>query len=128
MNNKNIIFYIDFDLYFVSVYRLKDYRLKNKFVVVLNGLSCLICFSILYELKNVGIKVGWLRFMIEKKVFDIIFVEFNFDLYYIILNNIFDYIVLNYIVNIEVGLIDECWVDVIVIVEGKNFVVFVRKL
>lgn len=128
MNNKNIIFYIDFDLYFVSAYRLKDYRLKNKFVVVLNGLSRLICFSILYELKNVGIKVGWLRFMIEKKVFDIIFVEFNFDLYYIILNNIFDYIVLNYIVNIEVGLIDECWIDVIVIVEGKNFVAFVRKL
>ncbi len=128
MNNKNIIFHIDFDSYFVSAHRSKDHKLKNKPVAVSNGLSRSICSSISYELKNVGIKVGWPRFMIEKKMPDTIFVEPNFDLYYTTSNNIFDYIASNYTANIEVGSIDECWVDVTSISEGKNPVALARKI
>nr|WP_307937245.1 DNA polymerase IV [Mycoplasmopsis bovis] len=127
MNNKNIIFHIDFDSYFVSAHRSKDHKLKNKPVAVSNGLSRSICSSISYELKNVGIKVGWPRFMIEKKMPDTIFVEPNFDLYYTTSNNIFDYIASNYTANIEVGSIDECWVDVTSISEGKNPVALAQK-
>nr|WP_308435994.1 DNA polymerase IV [Mycoplasmopsis bovis] len=106
----------------------KDHKLKNKPVAVSNGLSRSICSSISYELKNVGIKVGWPRFMIEKKMPDTIFVEPNFDLYYTTSNNIFDYIASNYTANIEVGSIDECWVDVTSISEGKNPVALARKI
>ncbi len=54
MNNKNIIFHIDFDSYFVSAHRSKDHKLKNKPVAVSNGLSRSICSSISYELKIVS--------------------------------------------------------------------------
>ncbi len=59
---------------------------------------------------------------------DTIFVEPNFDLYYTTSNNIFDYIASNYTANIEVGSIDECWVDVTSISEGKNPVALARKI
>ncbi len=58
---------------------------------------------------------------------DTIFVEPNFDLYYTTSNNIFDYIASNYTANIEVGSIDECWVDVTSISEGKNPVALAKK-
>nr|WP_307923222.1 hypothetical protein [Mycoplasmopsis bovis] len=49
-------------------------------------------------------------------------------MYYTTSNNIFDYIASNYTANIEVGSIDECWVDVTSISEGKNPVALARKI
>ncbi|MBZ4226596.1 Y-family DNA polymerase [Mycoplasma tauri] len=128
MKDSRIIFHIDFDSYFVSAHRSKNTNLKNWPVAVSKDLDNSICTSISYELKNLGIKVGWPKYMIIKKAPKTIFVKPNFTLYTTISNNIFDYLSKKYTKNIEVSSIDECWMDVTDVLKGLDPVVFARKI
>lgn len=112
MKTKKTLFHIDFDSYFVSAHRSRDFTLKNKPVGVARTNSRAICSSISYELKNIGIKVGQPKYMIKRKAPDVVFVEPDFSLYINLSNKIFDYIAEKYSKNMEVYSIDECWVDV----------------
>ncbi|QSF13709.1 DNA polymerase IV [Mycoplasma sp. Mirounga ES2805-ORL] len=120
MNNKKIIFHIDFDSYFCSAHRSLNSDLDNKPLAIGKNLKRSIASSISYELKNKGAKVGWPNYKILEIEPKTIFIKPNFDLYVSLSNRIFDYIAKNYSKNIQVFSIDECWVDVTSIVNNEN--------
>ncbi|WP_029513254.1 Y-family DNA polymerase [Mycoplasmopsis primatum] len=128
MKNNKMIFHIDFDSYFVSAHRSRDIRLKKFPVAVSKGLDRSICSSISYELKNMGIKVGIPKYIIEKKAPNTIFVEPDFELYITLSNHIFDHLAKKYTRDIEIGSIDECWMDVTKLVSKVHPVILARKI
>lgn len=128
MKNNKVIFHIDFDSYFVSAHRSIDSSLKNKPVAISYRPGRSICSSISYELKRKNIKVGWPKFMVEKKVPQTIFVEPKFELYISLSNDIFEYIAQKYTKNIEIFSIDECWLDATEITENKDPVILAKQI
>ncbi|UUD37060.1 DNA polymerase IV [Mycoplasmopsis californica] len=116
-----VIFHIDFDSYFVSAIRTKKPWLIGKEVAIGNKNSNSIASALSYEAKNKGAKTGDPMFLIRKVCPNIIVESADFPLFIEISTNIFDWIINNISKIMEVGSIDECYVDVTKKIDLQNW-------
>lgn len=107
-----VIFHVDFDSYFVSALRTVHKHLINKPVAVGNKNSTSVATALSYEAKALGVKAGEPFFLIKQKVPNIIVVPADFPLFIKISSSIFDWIMAEFSSIVEIGSIDECYIDV----------------
>lgn len=107
-----VIFHLDLDSYFVSAERTINSALKNKPVVISTGQRRSIISAASYEAKKTGIYVPMPFYKAKIACPEVISVKPNFALYTSLSNKVFELISNNFTKNIEVGSIDECYIDV----------------
>lgn len=113
MINKNVILHIDIDSFFVSAEVSLRPELKNKDVAICSkNKSNSIASALSYSAKNKGAKVPMKISEIKKICPNLICIEPNFNLYFNLSNKVFDYLQTNYSKKIEIGSIDEWFLDV----------------
>ncbi|MHA3786339.1 Y-family DNA polymerase [Mycoplasma sp. Z244C] len=120
MDNKPIIFHIDFDCYFVSAARTIQPELNNKPVIISRSSSHAIAVSVSYELKNKGVKAGMKNYEVLEIEPKTIIVPSNMELYEDLSSKIFEYIASQYTGNIQIASIDECYIDVTDVVAERK--------
>ncbi|QNM93900.1 DNA polymerase IV [Mycoplasma sp. Pen4] len=120
MQQKPVIFHIDFDSYFVSASRAKDPNLNNKPIAIARSSAHAIAVSVSYELKRSGVKAGMKVYEIRSIEPRTIFVNSDMDYYVQLSNQIFTYIASEFSGNISISSIDECFLDVSEIVYTQN--------
>lgn len=111
MENKKVIAHIDVDSFFVSAELLLRPELKNKEIAIAKNFSNSICSALSYEAKNKGAKVPMKIYEVKKICPNIIVLEPNYYLYETISKKIYCFLKENYTLNIEVGSIDEWYLD-----------------
>ncbi|MBW0594858.1 DNA polymerase IV [Mycoplasmopsis anatis] len=119
MNSSKFIFHIDFDSYFVSALRSIFPELKDKPVVIATKSSKAIISSASYELRTLGVKAGDSVATALKKEPRTIIVEPRYELFSALSNEIFRHLYINYTKKIDVGSIDEVYLDMSKIVNNK---------
>ncbi|MCU9933780.1 DNA polymerase IV [Mycoplasmopsis felis] len=110
--NRPYIFHIDFDSYFVSAIRSLKPHLKNKPVAIAKKSEHAIAVSVSYDLREKGFKAGCSVNEILKKVPNAYIEEPRFDLFIYKSNSIFKFLKKNYAKELEVGSIDECYLEI----------------
>ncbi len=106
-----VIFHLDLDSYFVSAERTVNKDLDNKPVVVSMGERRSIVAAASYEAKAMGVYVPMPFYKAKALCEDIISVKPNFSLYTTLSGKVFELISSKYTEEIEVGSIDECYID-----------------
>lgn len=109
--NKPYIFHIDFDSYFVSAIRTIRPDLKTTPLAIGRLDYKSIATSVSYDLRLKGAKAGMTRFEILKIEPKTVFVEGDFELFTNLSTNIFNYLETHYASIINVGSIDECYIE-----------------
>jgi len=107
-----VIFHLDLDSYFVSAERTVNHKLKGKPVVISTGERRSIISAASYEAKNAGIYVPMPFYKAEMLCPSVIAVKPNYALYTTLSNKVFELISKKFTNKIEVGSIDECYIDV----------------
>ena len=112
-----IIFHLDLDSYFVAAHRTIDSSLQNKPVVVSIGKNRSILTAVSYEAKSQGVKVGEPLFKARQKVNNLIVISPNFELYVHLSSKVFELISNHFSKKIEVGSIDEWYLDATMLIK-----------
>lgn len=112
MSKSNVIFHIDGDSFFVSCEIALRPELKNKDVLVSYNKSTSIITALSYSLKQKGIKVPMKVSEAKKITKDFINLEPNFELYEKMSKRIYEYLTKNITKKVEIGSIDEWYIDV----------------
>jgi len=107
-----VIFHLDLDSYFVSAERTIAPQLRDKPVVISTGERRSIISAASYEAKALGIYVPMPIYKALDIYPSLISVKPNYALYTTLSNKVFELISTNFTKNIEVGSIDECYIDV----------------
>lgn len=119
MNSNKFIFHIDFDSYFVSALRSIFPELKDKPVVIATKSSKAIISSVSYELRSKGIKAGDSVSLALKKEPKTVIIEPRYDFFNALSNEIFKHLYNNYTKKMDVGSIDEVYLDMTELVNNK---------
>lgn len=119
MNSNKFIFHIDFDSYFVSALRSIFPELKDKPVVIATKSSKAIISSVSYELRSMGIKAGDSVSLALKKEPKTVIIEPRYDFFNALSNEIFKHLYNNYTKKMDVGSIDEVYLDMTELVNNK---------
>ena len=109
---KKIIFHIDVDAFFVSSELTLRPELKNQDIAITVGLENSIVSALSYSAKRKGAKVPMKLKEVRQYCPQIICLKPNFDLYSRLSNQIYHYLYEHYTPAIEIGSIDEWFVDV----------------
>ena len=107
-----VIFHLDLDSYFVSAERTINSSLVNKPIVISMGQRRSVICAASYEAKRKGIYVPMPFYKAKIACPQVISVKPNFALYTSLSNKVFELISNKFTKNIEVGSIDECYIDV----------------
>lgn len=107
-----VIMHVDLNCYFVSAERRLNKDLLNKPVVVASPGRRAVITTASYEARAKGIKAGMPVFKAIKLMDNLVVVPSNFELYVRTAKEFFDYITQNISSKIEVGSIDEAYVDI----------------
>ncbi len=111
-SKRRVIFHIDGDSFFVSAEQVLRPELKGQEVVIGYDKSHSIVVAVSYEAKNKGIKVPMKMYEVKKILPNIKVIKPNHKLYEDISQRIYNFIYANYSRYIEIGSIDEWYVDV----------------
>ncbi len=106
-----VILHLDLDSYFVSAERTVNDKLHGKPVVISGGERRSIISAASYEAKDLGIYVPMPFYKALELCPDLTFVKPNFSLYTVLSSKVFELISERFTKNIEVGSIDECYID-----------------
>lgn len=106
-----VILHLDLDSYFVSASITTDSSLKGKPVVVSTGKRRSIVAAASYEAKDKGVYVPMPFYRAKEMVPEVISILPNYALYTNLSSKVFELISSRYTKNIEVGSIDECYID-----------------
>lgn len=109
--DKKVIFHIDIDSFFVSAELTLRQELKNQDIAISVGLDESIVSSLSYSAKRKGAKVPMKLKEVKKYCPKIIVLKPNFELYNDLSNKIYEFLKINYSPIIEIGSIDEWYVD-----------------
>ena len=112
MVTNKIIFHLDIDSFFVSCETILRPELEGKDIAISYNKSYSIASSLSYSAKQKGAKVPMKNFEIKKFCPEIINVKPNYFLYETISKKIFNFLRKNYTNEIEIGSIDEWYLDV----------------
>lgn len=107
-----VVFLLDMDAFFASCHISKHPEYFNKNLVVSSPNKRAIISTASYNARKFGIKAGMPLFKANELCKDIFVVTSDFNLYSKMSNDIFEYLEKNYCKNIQVGSIDECYMDV----------------
>lgn len=107
-----VIFHLDLDSYFVSAERTINRSLIGKPAAITTGERRSIISAVSYEAKAKGVKVPMPFYKAKEICPDLIAIRPNFALYTSLSNKVFELISIQFTKNIEVGSIDECYIDV----------------
>lgn len=119
MNSNKFIFHIDFDSYFVSALRSIFPELKDKPIAIATKSSKAIISSASYELRSKGIKAGDSVLSALKKEPKTVIIEPRYDFFSALSNEIFRHLYNNYTKKMDVGSIDEVYLDMTELVNNK---------
>lgn len=111
LENK-VIFHLDVDAFFVSSELTLRPELKNHDIAITVGLDNSIVSSLSYSAKNKGAKVPMKVKEVKKYCPNLVCLKPNFNLYSHLSNQIYQYLFKNYTKAIEIGSIDEWFLDV----------------
>lgn len=106
-----VIFHIDIDSFFVDSELTLRPELINEDIAISNGSNNSIVSSLSYSAKRKGAKVPMKLKDVKKKCPDIITLTPNFSLYTNISNKIYNFLISQYTNLIEIGSIDEWFMD-----------------
>lgn len=128
MNKSSIvIFHIDVDSFFVAAEVSLRPELKNKDIAISHNRSSSIVTSLSYSAKQKGARVPMKLFDVKKICPNLINLKPNYSLYETLSKRIFNFIKKNYSLKIEVGSIDEWYIDVSKYVKIYNSPIVLAK-
>lgn len=107
-----IIFHIDMDAYFVSAHQAMIPKLLNKPVVISTNKTFSIITAASYDAKKLGIYVPMPLYKAKQLVKNLVVVEPRYNLYTHLSAKLFNLLALKYTEKLEIGSIDECYMDV----------------
>ena len=106
-----VILHLDLDSYFVSAERTVNKFLHGKPVAVSGGERRSIIAAASYEAKEMGVFVPMPFYKAKLLCPELIAVPANFSLYTILSEKVFELISSKFTEDIQVGSIDECYID-----------------
>ncbi|RTZ68158.1 MAG: hypothetical protein DSZ21_02320 [Tenericutes bacterium] len=106
-----VIFHLDLDSYFVSAARTVYSELKDLPVAIGSKGRRSVVSAVSYEAREKGIYAGMPQYRAKEIIPDIKIVEPDFALYITLSSKLFELISNNFTDKIEVGSIDECYID-----------------
>lgn len=107
-----IIIHLDFDSYFASAERSQNKSLKGKPLVISSGGVRAIVAAASYEARKLGVKAAMPLYRAKEIIPDLLVAKANFDLYISLSTRVFEYIFESYTNKVQVGSIDECYIDI----------------
>ena len=111
IKNKKVILHIDVDSFFVSCETSLRPELLHKEVAISSHSLNSIVTSLSYEAKNKGAKVPWKLYKVKKYCKNLIVIEPNMKLYRNYSKKIYDFLFKTYSQIIQIGSIDEWYID-----------------
>ena len=111
-NNEIVIFHLDIDSFFVGCELILRPELKNQDLAISTGLDNSIVSALSYSAKNKGAKVPMKVKEVKQYCPNLICLKPNFDLYSSLSNQIYQFLLKRYTTKIEIGSIDEWFLDV----------------
>ncbi len=118
--NHKVIFHIDINAFFASCEIIKNKNLKDKIFVVAGKTKRSVVSCASYKARALGINAAMPIFNALKICPNLIVVKHNMELYESISNIFFNYIKENISNIIEIGSIDECFIDVTHLINKTN--------
>lgn len=110
--NEIVIFHLDIDSFFVGCELILRPELKNQDLAISTGLDNSIVSALSYSAKNKGAKVPMKVKEVKQYCPNLICLKPNFDLYSSLSNQIYQFLLKRYTTKIEIGSIDEWFLDV----------------
>ena len=110
--NEIVIFHLDIDSFFVGCELILRPELKNQDLAISTGLDNSIVSALSYSAKNKGAKVPMKVKEVKQYCSNLICLKPNFDLYSSLSNQIYQFLLKRYTTKIEIGSIDEWFLDV----------------
>lgn len=107
-----IIFHLDLDSYFASASIVNQPELKGKPLAISMGKRRSVIVASSYEAKAMGVAAPMPYWKALEKCPELISLEPNFALYTNLSSKVFELLSENYTTKLEVGSIDECYMDV----------------
>ncbi|AEM68794.1 Y-family DNA polymerase [Mycoplasma putrefaciens] len=126
--SQKTIFHIDMDAFFASCMQVLRPELKNKPIVISNGLDKSIITAASYQARKYHIKAGMAIFEAKKLCPKIISIKPNMNYISYLSNQIWDYLKTNITDKIEIASIDEAYLDVTDLVLKIDAVKLARKI
>ena len=112
IKNEKVILHIDVDSFFVSCETSLRPELLNKEIAISGHSLNSIVTSLSYEAKSKGTKVPWKLWKVKKYCPNLIVIEPNIELYRNFSKKIYDFLFQTYSNIIQIGSIDEWYLDV----------------
>ena len=112
LKNETIIFHLDIDSFFVGCELILRPELKGQDLAISTGMDNSIVSALSYSAKNKGAKVPMKVKDVKQYCPNLICLKPNFDLYSSLSNQIYQFLFKKYTTKIEIGSIDEWFLDV----------------
>ena len=112
LKNETIIFHLDIDSFFVGCELILRPELKGQDLAISTGMDNSIVSALSYSVKNKGAKVPMKVKDVKQYCPNLICLKPNFDLYSSLSNQIYQFLLKRYTTKIEIGSIDEWFLDV----------------
>ena len=112
LKNETIIFHLDIDSFFVGCELILRPELKGQDLAISTGMDNSIVSALSYSVKNKGAKVPMKVKDVKQYCPNLICLKPNFDLYSSLSNQIYQFLLKKYTTKIEIGSIDEWFLDV----------------
>jgi DNA polymerase-4 len=106
------ILHLDMNSFYASVEELQNNKYKNKPIIVSGYTKRSVVASANYIARKFGIRAAMPVFMAQKMCPSLFIVTPHFDLYHQYSEKIIDLISTKFTNNIEIGSIDECYIDI----------------